>query len=159
MTAYFGLLTNLQKLDLSSNKIKALPGPQVMERLENLKVFYLHNNLIKYEVNIESLAACRSLMHLSLKKNPIEKSIIYRQTVVAAIPQIWILDNNTITDDERYWNLSKKGVRFTSMSTFTNVALTEFNRDLTANQHLARFNFEMVMLKSQAMRNSAVIRM
>jgi hypothetical protein len=90
----------LVKLDLSSNALTSLPGPQQLAQLKALKVFYLHDN------QLSSLKACRALAELpclsrlSLCGNPLARHGSYRHFLVNTIASLRCLDEYLISDEE-----------------------------------------------------------
>jgi Leucine-rich repeat (LRR) protein len=55
MQKHLGHFQSLQKIDLSFNQIKRLPDGQCFSQLRNLKVLYLHDNLIANWEDLEHL--------------------------------------------------------------------------------------------------------
>ena len=66
MQKNMGNFHSLQKIDLSFNQIKKLPDQKCFSQLKNLKVLYLHDNLIGTWDDLEHITTIPSLMHLTL---------------------------------------------------------------------------------------------
>ena len=66
MQKNMGNFNSLQKIDLSFNQIKKLPDQKCFSQLKNLKVLYLHDNLIGTWDDLEHITTIPSLMHLTL---------------------------------------------------------------------------------------------
>ena len=66
-----GRFGNLQKLDLSFNQIKELPSASCFEQLKNIKVLYLHDNMINQWNDLSKLRGMPSIVHLTLHRNPV----------------------------------------------------------------------------------------
>ncbi|PHJ18632.1 leucine rich repeat-containing protein [Cystoisospora suis] len=91
---------NLQWLDLAFNQLTKV-DPALLQ-LFNLRVLYLHCNLIgSYEI-VLSLNRLPKLKVLTLMGNPIESDDYhhYRTAVVAALPRLKALDHTPITGDD-----------------------------------------------------------
>ncbi len=69
MQKHMGNFKSLQKIDLSFNQIKKLPDGQCFSQMRNLKVLYLHDNLIANWDDLEHIRSTPNLMHLTLQRN------------------------------------------------------------------------------------------
>ena len=66
MQKHMGMFQSLQKIDLSFNQIKKLPDATCFSQLRNLKVLYLHDNLISNIEDLQHIRTAPALMHLTL---------------------------------------------------------------------------------------------
>ncbi|KAJ7525200.1 hypothetical protein O6H91_17G041400 [Diphasiastrum complanatum] len=90
----FAQLEVLKKLDLSYNLVKRI---EVLEAVSNLVRLDLAGNEISVIEDIERLhSQIPALLHLSLKNNPIEERIGYRQMVLKAVPSLVKLDGISV---------------------------------------------------------------
>lgn len=115
-------LRQLQELDLSKNKIRAIetssfaPHLQIIslrldenglrslaniERLPNLQTLSIASNRISEFHELEKLVELPHLLELSLASNPITRKPNYRMAVVKRLMQLVIFDNREVTMDER----------------------------------------------------------
>lgn len=93
--------TNLLKLDISSNKIQNFPKSVSFKNLRSLKLLYLHNNLIDDAESLYKIFEIPNLMYLTLFNNPLSTKWSLRHFVVNSMPQLFALDFNAISDEER----------------------------------------------------------
>jgi len=92
----------LEQLWMSYNKLTVLTG---IEKLVNLQVLYLSNNLIEKWSEVERLAALPKLRDLLLTGNPLAQKANedgnWRVEVLKRLPNLKTLDGELIGDDER----------------------------------------------------------
>nr|XP_002120556.1 leucine-rich repeat-containing protein 51 isoform X1 [Ciona intestinalis] len=89
----------LEWIDLSFNDL-----PKISEALleyKNLKVLYLHANVIESIQQVDKLAALPNLKTLTLHGNFVDGAKGYRQYVITTIPQLQYLDFSRITKADR----------------------------------------------------------
>ena len=94
-------LTNLRKVDLSSNGIHFLPDAPKLHKLVSLESLSLHKNLIVGWRQLEILTGLARLQDLTLQGNPCAKLQDYRQFMADNMPQLRALDKYIILDFER----------------------------------------------------------
>lgn len=113
-------LRNLRILWLSRSGITDLDGITVLELLEELYVSFndiedlsplsVHDTLsvLDLEANnvddvdqLETLSTCPMLMSLNLEGNPIDAVPHYRRVVVTIIPQLELVDDEDVTEEDR----------------------------------------------------------
>lgn len=90
--------TRLMSLDLSFNQLKSVETPLL--RFINLKVLYMHGNLITSLQSVDRLKKLPKLISLTLQGNPIQSQKAYRQFILGAVPQIKTLDHTSIAQQE-----------------------------------------------------------
>jgi len=95
-----GSLTNLRRLDLSSNKITSLPPFPVWARLTQLHFLELHQNLLQTLATLEGLAGCKSLLTLTCYWNPVSVDPDYRYVMLKLLPKLIALDETVMSDEE-----------------------------------------------------------
>jgi len=83
--AHLQTFENLIKLNLSHNKLKALPASTVFAGLRNLKFLYLHNNGISTWDDIQLLTALPTIMHITLMNNPVSAILGYRYFLARSV--------------------------------------------------------------------------
>ncbi|XP_051052016.1 leucine-rich repeat and IQ domain-containing protein 3 [Phodopus roborovskii] len=100
----------LIKLDLHGNQIKTLPDQNFWGGLKNLKLLYLHDNGFSKLKNICVLAACASLIGLTMFDCPVSLKKGYRHVLVNSIWPLKALDHHIISDEEiiQNWNLPER---------------------------------------------------
>ncbi|XP_051021742.1 leucine-rich repeat and IQ domain-containing protein 3 [Acomys russatus] len=100
----------LIKLDLHGNQIKTLPDRKFWSGLKNLKLLYLHDNGFSKLKNICVLAACASLIGLTMFDCPVSLKKGYRHVLVNSIWPLKALDHHVISDDEiiQNWHLPER---------------------------------------------------
>lgn len=76
---------HLRKLDLSDNKIQALPNAATWSHLVQLEVLHLHTNNIQSLENVKEMAALPRLTIISLYRNPIALHPFYRAQIIRAM--------------------------------------------------------------------------
>ncbi|XP_072015382.1 uncharacterized protein [Amphiura filiformis] len=99
----FDVLANcreLVKLDLHSNQISTLPGPDFWDMLSKLKVVYLHNNSIGRLECLQNMSTSADLQVLTLYDTPISLKKSYRHHVVNSVWTLKALDHYVISDEE-----------------------------------------------------------
>jgi hypothetical protein len=103
----FDNAANIGWIDLSFN-ILAHIHP-VLTQFENLRILYLHGNLITDLKEVNKLGNLKNLWKLTLHGNEIEKVKGYRFYVLSAIPTLVNLDFSTVTKGDamttRTWKL------------------------------------------------------
>ncbi|CAO2600518.1 Leucine-rich repeat and IQ domain-containing protein 3 [Lemmus lemmus] len=100
----------LIKLDLHGNQIKTLPGRNFWGGLKQLKLLYLHDNGFVKLKNICALAACASLIGLTMFDCPVSLKKGYRHVLVNSIWPLKALDHHVISDEEiiQNWHLPER---------------------------------------------------
>ncbi|KAL1772244.1 leucine-rich repeat and IQ domain-containing protein 3 [Sigmodon hispidus] len=100
----------LIKLDLHGNQIRTLPDRNFWGGLKNLKLLYLHDNGFAKLKNICVLAACVSLIGLTMFDCPVSLKKGYRHVLVNSIWPLKALDHHVISDEEiiQNWNLPER---------------------------------------------------
>ena len=91
-------MPNIEVLSLSVNKIASLKPFQYCKKLTEL---YLRKNLIVDLSEIKYIQALPGLKVLWLWDNPCAEVPNYRETVLAALPNLAKLDNQAVTPEER----------------------------------------------------------
>ncbi|KAF6720816.1 Leucine-rich repeat-containing protein 51 [Oryzias melastigma] len=86
-------------LDLSFNKITHID--QILCRLHELRVLYLHGNNIHILSEVERLGELQHLHSITLHGNPIETNKTYRNRVICALPRLKSMDFSAVTSQER----------------------------------------------------------
>ncbi|CAF1195882.1 unnamed protein product [Didymodactylos carnosus] len=97
-TSFF-FQTNLIELHLEENRIREL---SYFDRMSKLEKLFLGSNKIQELTEVEKLINLVGLSELSLMNNPISRKSTYRLFIVYRLPQVQILDEVLITEDERY---------------------------------------------------------
>ncbi|CAJ0955921.1 unnamed protein product, partial [Mesorhabditis belari] len=96
----FPLLKRLNTLYAHNNRIHFIQ-PDLGAKLPNLKRMMLTNNNITELGDIDALAKCKFLEHLSFHGNPITHKEHYRLYVIYRIPTVRVLDFQRIKLQER----------------------------------------------------------
>lgn len=100
-------LTSLTELYLAFNNIIDISPCSLLERL---KILDLEGNNVDDTTQIEFLALCPCLVNLTLEGNPVcvarnpsvtDPSYDYRRMVKSLLPQLQLLDDEPLVDDER----------------------------------------------------------
>jgi len=91
-------MPNIEVLSLSVNKISSLKPFQYCKKLTEL---YLRKNLIADLSEIKYIQPLPGLKVLWLWDNPCAEVPNYRETVLAALPNLVKLDNQAVTPEER----------------------------------------------------------
>ncbi|OMJ81759.1 hypothetical protein SteCoe_17700 [Stentor coeruleus] len=91
-------MPNLEVLSLSVNKISTLKPFQYCKKLSEL---YLRKNLVPDLSELRYLQGLPLLKVLWLWDNPCAEVPNYRETVIAALPNLVKLDNQAVTPEER----------------------------------------------------------
>ncbi|XP_062409266.1 leucine rich repeat containing 51, partial [Sardina pilchardus] len=86
-------------IDLSFNDITHIDP--VLVELEQLRVLYLHGNSISRLGEVDKLGALPWLHTLTLHGNTLETERGYRGYVIAAVPQLKMMDFSAVTKQER----------------------------------------------------------
>ncbi|XP_051273996.1 leucine-rich repeat-containing protein 51-like [Dicentrarchus labrax] len=86
-------------LDLSCNKITCIDP--VLCELRELRVLYLHGNSIWNLSEVDKLGELQCLHTITLHGNAIELHKIYRNHVIAALPQLKTMDFSAVTRAEQ----------------------------------------------------------
>ncbi|XP_038063508.1 uncharacterized protein LOC119734216 [Patiria miniata] len=105
----------LVKLDLHSNQISTLPGPEFWRCLPNLKILHLHNNCIGKLDSLQHMGQAGGIQVLTMYDTPISLKKTYRHHVVNSIWSIKALDFHVISDEEIIEDASFGG-HFASMN-------------------------------------------
>ena len=92
-------LRSLQVLRAARNQVQRLQG--CVEGLDMLLTLDLQGNCIASCEEIFALHSCKLLHTLSLQGNPCCEVQGYRELVVAALPQLGVLDDVRITAEEK----------------------------------------------------------
>ncbi|CAH8841885.1 unnamed protein product [Trichobilharzia szidati] len=86
----FENISNLTWLDVSCNKISAIPN--TICNLKSLRIIYMHGNEIKTFQDVSRLKPLSGLSKLTLHGNPVEKEKGYFHTVLSILPNLITLD-------------------------------------------------------------------
>uniref|UniRef100_A0A0B7ABC8 Leucine-rich repeat-containing protein 51 n=1 Tax=Arion vulgaris TaxID=1028688 RepID=A0A0B7ABC8_9EUPU len=86
---------NIGWIDLSFNLLPNIDP--VLTQFENLKILYLHGNVIGELKEVNKLANLKKLLKLTLHGNEIEKIKGYRYYVLSTIPTLVNLDFSRVT--------------------------------------------------------------
>ncbi|CAK8684196.1 leucine-rich repeat-containing protein 51-like isoform X2 [Clavelina lepadiformis] len=86
-------------IDVSFNELQTID--KVITKFQNLKVLYLHGNMINKIQEVNKLAALPHLRSLTLHGNPIETEKGYRQYVLSALPGLKTFDFSGVTKQDR----------------------------------------------------------
>ena len=104
----FPRLPRLHTLTLCNNRI-ARVGKGLGEQLPNLSCLVLTNNRVAGLADLDALAPCAKLAHLSLLGNPVTRQPDYRLYAAHALPNLKVLDFKKIKREEREAALAKFG--------------------------------------------------
>lgn len=96
----FPLLKRLKCLLLNNNRICRI-GENLQESLPSLESIILTNNQIQELGDVDTLFTVKSLVSLSLLKNPVASKKYYRLYVIHKLPQLRLLDFRKIRLKER----------------------------------------------------------
>ncbi|XP_031429946.1 leucine rich repeat containing 51 [Clupea harengus] len=91
--------TLLAWIDLSFNDLSHIDP--VLTELQQLRVLYLHGNSISKLGEVDKLGGLPFLQTLTLHGNALENERGYRGYVIAAIPQMKMMDFSAVTNQER----------------------------------------------------------
>jgi len=91
--------SQLQWIDLSFNDFVNID--EVLLKYKNLKVIYLHGNVIENINEIDKLVLLPQLRTLTLHGNIFENEKGYRCNVISRIPQLQFLDFSRVTKADR----------------------------------------------------------
>lgn len=156
-------LHSVRKLDLSRNELSELPRePNYFRQMQSLEFLVLESNqFLKIDV-LRGLKGAKNLKYLNLDNNPLKPKLktAYRYEVAAILPQLYVLDQNTLTYDEKEKLLDNKSVRYCSMNTFTRVdpqATVSFVQDFSAAKHIKFLNEQLALMKNLNEKNDPVI--
>uniref|UniRef100_A0A8C1XHV5 Leucine-rich repeats and guanylate kinase domain containing n=1 Tax=Cyprinus carpio TaxID=7962 RepID=A0A8C1XHV5_CYPCA len=97
-------LRNLQVLDLSCNQIQSLSGLQNLHLLGNIN---LESNLISEVKEAAHLHGLMLLREMNLLRNPVQVRDDYRLAVIFLLQHLIILDQHTITAEEKVSAVNK----------------------------------------------------
>ncbi|CAF4839848.1 unnamed protein product, partial [Rotaria sp. Silwood2] len=97
-TSFF-FQTNLVELHLEENRIREL---SYFDRMIKLEKLFLGSNKVQEISEIEKLTPLICLGELSLINNPVSRKTIYRFFITYRLPQIQILDEQLITEEDRF---------------------------------------------------------
>jgi len=93
-------LKQLKMLDISNNHVTELTDT-VWVALSCLQVLLVHDNRIDHLAGLVGLVSSKSLLHVTLRGNPISKLKEYRRQVFRRLPQLLVLDEFIISDSEQ----------------------------------------------------------
>lgn len=96
----FPRLNRLQHLLLNNNRISKIDAG-LNSYVPNLNTIILTNNALSELGDLEALAECQKLTHLSLLDNPVAKKEYYRLYLIYKLPQLRVLDFNKVKLSER----------------------------------------------------------
>ncbi|KAI1306766.1 U2 small nuclear ribonucleoprotein A' [Mortierella claussenii] len=96
----FPSLPRLKCLLLSNNRIGKIDG-NLGQYLPNLTTVVLTNNALAELSDLDGLATCKLIGHLSLLDNPVSKKKYYREWVIWKLPGIRVLDFERVKKRER----------------------------------------------------------
>lgn len=105
---YIQPCVNLLKLDLSCNKINNFPRGLSFAGLKQLRLLFLHANLIEDVESLYLIFDIPRLRYLTLFANPISSKWSLRHFIINSIPSLYAFDFNFITDEERMPDVSKQ---------------------------------------------------
>ncbi|CAF3420460.1 unnamed protein product [Rotaria sp. Silwood1] len=97
-TSFF-FQTNLVELHLEENRIREL---SYFDRMVKLEKLFLGSNKVQEISEMEKLTPLICLGELSLINNPVSRKTTYRFFVTYRLPQIQILDEQLITEEDRF---------------------------------------------------------
>ncbi|CDW75240.1 leucine-rich repeat and iq domain-containing protein 3 [Stylonychia lemnae] len=154
---------HLQKIDLSNNNISQLPSKTVFYAMKNLKIVYLHDNLIAEWADMENLTGLSNIRHLTLFNNPCAQISGYRHYMVNSIQSIQALDLHIVTDEERNSKFISQNCRvdasdrFQSLSDYMKLKMPNYFQSSTAEEHLMRLDIDVYQLCRIYEKNSPII--
>ena len=90
----------LEDLNLCGNQIASIPR-HAMKKLRSLKVLKLSHNKLESLLEITKLRPLQDLTNLDLQGNPFTSLPHYRQFIVYHLRSLHVLDDQTITREER----------------------------------------------------------
>ncbi|KAL7318257.1 U2 snRNP complex subunit [Mucor circinelloides] len=96
----FPRLNRLQHLLLNNNRISKIEAG-LNSYVPNLNTIILTNNALSELGDLEALAECQKLTHLSLLDNPVAKKEYYRLYLIYKLPQLRVLDFNKVKLSEK----------------------------------------------------------
>ncbi|EXJ74782.1 U2 small nuclear ribonucleoprotein A' [Cladophialophora psammophila CBS 110553] len=96
----FPLSPRLNTLLCARNRIQNV-DKRIAEQIPNLTTLVLTSNHVKELADLEGLAGCGALTHLSLLENPVTKKEHYRLYLIWAIPSLRFLDFQKVRQAER----------------------------------------------------------
>lgn len=96
----FPRLNRLQHLLLNNNRISKI-DTGLNSYVPNLNTIILTNNALSELGDLEALAECQKLTHLSLLDNPVAKKEYYRLYLIYKLPQLRVLDFNKVKLSEK----------------------------------------------------------
>ncbi|KAK3554466.1 hypothetical protein QTP70_023488 [Hemibagrus guttatus] len=94
---WFSSHTRLIELSLNDNRLRSLTHLQ----LTHLQRLHLNNNKLQDITELDKLEGLTSLIELSVLGNPVTRRSLHRPSVVLRLPQLQVLDEITITVEER----------------------------------------------------------
>ena len=110
---------------------------------------------------LSGLRGAPNLRYLNLDENPIKQKLklAYRYDMARILPDLYVLDQNVLTYDEKNKLLENRSVRYCSMNTFTEVnpqATMSFVQDFSAAKHLKLLDEQMALLKQTNEKNDPI---
>ncbi|XP_046550264.1 U2 small nuclear ribonucleoprotein A'-like [Haliotis rubra] len=96
----FPLLRRLKSLLFNNNRIVRI-GERLEESLPNMETLILTNNGLQELGDLDNLGSLKTLLHLSLLRNPVTAKKLYRLYVIHKCPQLRVLDFQRIKLKER----------------------------------------------------------
>ncbi|CAF3373605.1 unnamed protein product [Rotaria socialis] len=96
-TSFF-FQTNLVELHLEENRLREL---SYFDRMIKLEKLFLGSNKIQEICELEKINPLICLGELSLINNPVSRKTTYRFFIAYRLPQVQILDEQNITEDDR----------------------------------------------------------
>lgn len=66
---YLPKFQNLRKLNLSNNMLKCIPPASALKELTNMRILFLHNNLVQSYLELNNLLALPEIFHITLYNN------------------------------------------------------------------------------------------
>eukprot|EP00163_Fabomonas_tropica_P017376 TRINITY_DN3089_c0_g1_i2.p1 TRINITY_DN3089_c0_g1~~TRINITY_DN3089_c0_g1_i2.p1 ORF type:complete len:1382 (+),score=228.85 TRINITY_DN3089_c0_g1_i2:356-4501(+) len=146
---------NLQKLDLSGNKIQLLPRGDFWKGFQQLQVLNLHDNQISSMKSLEGLLSLPAVTAMTLYNNPIADHPQYRALIVNSLATLKAFDGYVISDAEVIQG-GNFGERYTTKS--ASFKLDEFvytNGDY--RHHLAQMKEELQNIFQVYFKRSPVV--
>ena len=129
-----------------------------MENLQGLKVFYVHSNLMRTWEDVDGLKGLDAIIHLTLFSNPVAGLPGYRYYIFNSIFSLLVLDEFTITDEERSEDQSYSD-RFKALNPYMKkFFMPKFVHGISAERHLFNLEVDIYRIKRAFEHNSPVIR-
>eukprot|EP00825_Cyclidium_porcatum_P037047 TRINITY_DN4018_c0_g1_i9.p2 TRINITY_DN4018_c0_g1~~TRINITY_DN4018_c0_g1_i9.p2 ORF type:complete len:293 (-),score=64.16 TRINITY_DN4018_c0_g1_i9:1043-1921(-) len=138
---------NIETLYLSNNSIQSLEGVQQFRNLINLSIM---NNDINDMGFLRQLSELHQLQSLNLKGNPVCQFPTYRQLIIKALPNLKLLDDKPVTEEDRI----NAEIKLKNYEELLQVLLKNYCDFIQLNS----FNKKLEIQKSLMMNNSKYVR-